>query len=337
MIDITSMTLEHADNVHAGNMETVNRIRGIYPDVDWPNFGQKDVLYMKSRYRTEQAVSFIDMVKKAEDKDAIRLVKAYMENLPHMVTAEGHKVNLDTATDTIFATASPLYTPIFHEEVMDAVHRVLEREEMVSFGAPEIDTTMLSDGGKCIIKVRFPEVEYDIRLNKGKPDIVNPEIHFKNSYDLGWKFSMSFGAYRLVCTNGLTIGKEFTRYVKRHMPNLSIELMAGSLVKGMQAFAQETVVWKDWTERTLKTVEYDNIWDALPFSDKRREAIEGIAEEHSRKLLPESIADGSLSMWQFYNTVEQYLTHNVESEMVRIDASQKTADVFHSRTWEARN
>jgi integrase len=51
----------------------------------------------------------------------------------------------------------------------------------------------------------FPDITVEISSG----DDINPELQLFNSYDTTWPFIVILGAFRLICTNGLVIGKKF--------------------------------------------------------------------------------------------------------------------------------
>ena len=65
-------------------------------------------------------------------------------------------------------------------------------------------------------KYIFPEILVEIQNG----DQVNLELQLLNSYDSTWPFIVLLGAFRLVCENGLVVGKKFFYLRKRHVQEL---------------------------------------------------------------------------------------------------------------------
>jgi len=105
--------------------------------------------------------------------------------------------------------------------VMSADYRLITNRELLESALPLIDQyggVIPSPNNKADIEINrvfgnarsqfafdFPEREVKIGN-----DIVHPRITLMNSYDGTKRVGFRYGAYRLVCSNGLTIGKSST-------------------------------------------------------------------------------------------------------------------------------
>jgi hypothetical protein len=237
----------------------------------------------------------------------------------------------DTITNpqepVVFAKCvSDIYGLRFHEEVIYAVLETVG--EVPEFGTPEYDIVLpkIAEGGKMRMKVRFPEVDYQIR----EGDVVNPEISVFNSYDLGWKLRGLFGAYRLICSNGLVIGETWAQFAKRHLDSLLVSELVESVRGGMVQFSVQTEQWRKWAELQINENAYANLWEELPFSEKEQEKIKELPEEGTRMLLPDALRQGELTLWNFNSVVTQFVTHEIESDLRRADVESQVADAFHN-------
>lgn len=105
--------------------------------------------------------------------------------------------------------------------VMSKDYRLISNRELLESALPLIDTyggVIPSPNNKADIEVNrvfgnarsqfaFDFPEYKINIGD---DIVHPRITLINSYDGTKRVGFRYGAYRLVCSNGLTIGKSST-------------------------------------------------------------------------------------------------------------------------------
>jgi len=224
-----------------------------------------------------------------------------------------------------FSIVSEQYGLRFHEEVVFAIMETVA--EVPEFGTPEYSIVLpeIAQGGKMRLKVKFPEVDYQIRNG----DTVNPEISVFNSYDLGWKLRGSFGAFRLVCSNGLMIGEKWAQFAKRHLDSLLVSELVESVKGGMVEFSEQTNQWKRWAELKLNDDRYAVLWEQLPFSEKEKEKIEELPEEQTKLLLPDALKKGELTLWDFNSVITQYVTHEIESDLRRADIEPTIANVMH--------
>jgi hypothetical protein len=229
---------------------------------------------------------------------------------------------VDQKTDNVFNICSDIYKPVYHEEIISIVEETAAT--LPEFGESKIKVSLLANGAKLRVHVVFPEVIHEIKLN----DVVNPTIDVFSSYDLGWKLGGKFGAYRLVCTNGLTVGEIFDSFKKRHMISLDPEELAKTMLNGMNKFSDQTALWSKWAEERINKITYDTLWEELPFTKSEREKIEQIKEVATGATLKPALESGELTRWSYYNTITQYITHNITSELRQIDVLPVVTKIF---------
>lgn len=231
---------------------------------------------------------------------------------------------VDQNTDTVFNVCTDAYKPVYHELVIknleDAANALPE------FGKPEIKISLLADGAKLKVNLMYPEVDYMIKSG----DIFHPNADVKSSYDLGWKYTLDFGAYRLVCSNGLKVGEVFESYKKRHLTGLDPNILSDSLNTGMLKFSEQASLWSTWAETVMLPSMYEGMWDELPFSKPEREKIENQRSMGSGIYLPAALKSGELTVWEAFNSMTQYATHNITSELRQIDIGPKITKVFEN-------
>jgi hypothetical protein len=249
--------------------------------------------------------------------------------------AEGKYAIIDQSKpegQQLFGIASDQYTLVFHEEVVHKVHEVLN--ELPEYGAPDIDIRLPNNGGKLKMVCTFTDVEHTI-TNGNNPDKLNPKIEVFNSYDLGWKFRCLFGAYRLVCSNGLVIGDVFGQYSNRHVRTLSTTAFKEAIELGMVNYSEQIGLWRKWAEMQINQTQYDEVWEGLPLSENQQKEIEELPEARTKTLLLEDLRKNDLTLWQFQNVVTQYVTHEIPSEVRRTNLEPQIARVFENEYLKA--
>lgn len=78
--------------------------------------------------------------------------------------------------------------------------------------------------GKYYIAKFFTGREFNFGTHE-KPDIVKEQIVIQNSYNKTKSFSFMFGAFRMVCSNGLYTGEAVINYKKIHVGEIPIKEM----------------------------------------------------------------------------------------------------------------
>lgn len=241
--------------------------------------------------------------------------------------ADGYKGIINQKDGNLFNISSDIYQVIPYENILELMDEAVNRSP--EFGKAVWEIKLINQGSKIKIDVRFPEIEFPIN-----GDIINPRMSIMSSYDLGWKYSGRFGAFQLVCSNGLTIGKVFSDFKKRHIMSLDYMILKDTLHNGMIAYAEQTGLWKKWAELMMPKETYEEIWVDLPFSTKEKEKIEAMPQMGTNLLLPNLLEKEELSMWQFNSFLTQFATHHVKSEIRQVEIEpliQRTFENYEGR------
>lgn len=234
----------------------------------------------------------------------------------------GRYAIVDQNTDVVFNVCTDAYRPVYHELVIKNLEDAAAK--LPEFGKPEIKVSLLDEGAKLRVNLMFPEVDHVIKTG----DVLHPNADVLSSYDLGWKYRFDFGAFRLVCSNGLKVGEVFESYKKRHLTSLDPNILSDSLNAGMLRFSEQTDLWKKWADQKVLPELYENMWEELPFSKPEREKIENLRSAGSGLMIPAALRSGELTMWDAYNVMTQFATHEIKSELRQIDIGPKIARVF---------
>jgi len=231
-------------------------------------------------------------------------------------------VDIKSETPTPFAIVSDEYKLTKHEEVLDEVLTALK--ELPEYGEPDIKPKMINGGAKMIVEITFPEVDFEIRPG----DKINPKAIIRNSYDLQWKLSMEYGARQLVCSNGLIAYRKKGGSSMLHRQNLSLLEITKALSEGMAEYSEQVGIWKEWAQKQLDSAETEKILEALPFGEKYNEKILSLPQTSTGLTIQEMLEKDELTKWDMYSVVTQFLTHEVESEMVKAEKGEEVAKIF---------
>jgi hypothetical protein len=234
----------------------------------------------------------------------------------------GRHAIVDQNTDMVYNVCTDLYQPVPHEVVIDLVEQAAL--SMPEFGKPTFKVELLQAGAKLKVEALFKEIDYEIR----KGDTINPKIDVFSSYDLGWKFGGRFGAFRLVCSNGMTVGKVFSSFKKRHLTSLDSSELKTSMLSGMSIYSEQTQLWSKWAETNILPEMYENIWEELPFSKAEREKIEALPQAGTGVTVAQLLERKDLTVWDFSNSVSQFATHEIRSEIRRVEIEPDIAKAF---------
>ena len=137
------------------------------------------------------------------------------------------------------------------------------------FGAPNVGLYFTDDGGIMYAKMTFPEV---IEIQKDDP--VKPQVVITNSADLKKRFTMSFGAFRMICENGMVIpDSRFPNYVMirnlHKQGTLNLDEAIAKMLVGFEDFSETLDIWKLYAELQLKDEAIRNILENSGLSERQ--------------------------------------------------------------------
>lgn len=218
---------------------------------------------------------------------------------------------------------SDKYELVPHQLAIQPVEQVLE-QVIPEYGIPEVTTEFSPDRAKMVRTYRFPDVGLEVKKN----DLVNPSFSVHNSLDGNWSYRHLLGAFRVVCSNGLTVGEEFYSYSKRHRSGV-MDFNVEDIREAIAAMDQQLIRWQEWTQRSTSVDKYvDTIQKlglgvrAIKWIDQEIERQVGAAVRHpdqeettdeKRPLELERTVLPPLDYWTFYNVLTAYTTHQVRS------------------------
>ena len=230
-------------------------------------------------------------------------------------TARGYKAIVDANTGKVFSIVSNDYRIITHEQAIEQVQSIIEKTE--DLGGYDLKVRFYNDGGRMRCTFTFPRIAAEIQ----RGDIVNLQLHLSNSYDVTWPFTVVLGALRLVCTNGLVVGKKILHIKKRHVYELDDLNIEETITFATDLFQKQSGEWKDLDNIPLEPAVYGQVMEAMQFG---KQATEEIVDQISQEATGYDEHDFPLmSLWAFYNVITWYLTHRAVSLNHRVEMEKR--------------
>jgi len=234
-------------------------------------------------------------------------------------------INSDTGRPYSMVTGS--YEILTHEEALKHVDMVLANNPQL--GTPSLNINMYPDHtGNPEAKMKavytFPDVQYEVENG----DLINPTITILNSYDLSWAYKVLFGAYRLVCTNGMVVGEKFLEYRKEHHQDINLERISELLIQNMERMSDQIGLWHSWLDRVTTSSEYERIVRGIGFNKTQLEEIHEEVEVSSNVRL-DDFRIKSISYWVLFNLITQYITHRVENPVKQHRLNGRVRQLFY--------
>jgi len=213
-------------------------------------------------------------------------------------------INMDTGNK--LSNVSKRYTLVKNEEVFQPfVNR---------FGVQNVSRFIEYGRGKFAHMRINTGREFNFGTEE-KPDIIKEQIIVENSYNKTRSFRFMFGAFRLVCTNGLYSGNCSMKYKKIHVGEIPVQEIINNVINNYEKNSFE--LWKSFKEipltleaelKMLETFEAFEIkeenkhsWDLN--SQIRRRAI--------RLVTAEASVDNQRNGWGLFNQINRAIEYEV--------------------------
>lgn len=201
---------------------------------------------------------------------------------------------------------------------------------MPEFGTPNIELSFQQNGGRMLAKIKS-----DKGIEIAEKDIIFPQLMMSNSADLSKRFTLAFGALRMVCTNGMVIpdkrfseNDESLNIKKLHKEGtLNLDTILQSMVSVGQNLTQAISVWENYTKKAITRVEMENIVEGIMPPTHYKEMLEMEIRGGSGNL-DQAFQTGTTTAWNAYNAITQYLTDNGKNEDTAIDRSRQISERF---------
>ncbi len=154
-------------------------------------------------------------------------------------------------------------------------------------------------------------IEYEFNTRTAvvaKGDVVALRIIARNSFDGTSKSSISVGAVRLVCLNGMTSFRQDLSMSVRHTTNVTPQFVVNVLHQAMDEWSELNGVWSSMARVPVSQEQGFTIIDNLTKRGVYAERFaKAVTDVWSRPTYRE---DEARNIWNLYNAHTQVLTHN---------------------------
>lgn len=254
-----------------------------------------------------------------------------------LVRADG----VDTRYDALYrgdtgdqlSVVSRDYQLITHAEAVDAVYGYLD-----ALGEPyeEFRAGLTNQGKRLFAEVKLPHREFDI-----DGDGIQPSLVVENSLDKTRSLSTSFGAFRLICSNGAIIGRRIVNINLTHYRN-NIDLdkilyaIDQGIHEGIEFFANSArdminVPAGPTIQEFLENENYPVLFRYMVAEEMMKQELANFEmKKVSNVEKPVEVTDVSKEVTQylFWNILTQVATHRVVSQGKRVVIDRAIAKQF---------
>jgi len=213
--------------------------------------------------------------------------------------------------DTILNVCSDRYELVRNEEIFPVIRGILNDSGM-----------KFTESYSMVNNARFYAdyvIENESTFIGTKNDIVKPLIRVRHSYNGLTKYAITFGYFRLICSNGLVIpveGKEATNLHIAGRHTTAIRTSLDLLMEKLQYFVvNQNVLSNNFNTLSDQWVKdpKDRITEVLEYSGITDRAIETVFNSVQNEAT--QLYNGNINDWLIYNGVNQFI-HNGDNKKV---------------------
>jgi hypothetical protein len=231
---------------------------------------------------------------------------------------------VDDRTGKEYAPVTGRYVPVQHSKALNDVEMAIA--ENPEYGETKRCIRVYGAGAKMVAEYKFPE--RPVTIDNG--DDVIPSITIRNDYGSAWSYSVMFGAFRLICSNGLVIGDIGLRFKRKHT-FICNSFNTQMLSKGMHVFSEQKNIWQGWLNDMWTTEKVNDTLKKMDIVPEKTcfNEVTGMHEIGTDMTIANELTvHGVISKWIFYNILSQYITHHVKSITRKVYLEEKIKRLF---------
>lgn len=239
-----------------------------------------------------------------------------------------HRAIYNEDADRVITVATSSYTIIDHKQLVENAAYELEK---AGYKDLDCEVTMINGGDKIV--TRFKDTAHPMKIGNEE---IYPTFVIKNSYDLSWAAAVVGGIFRQVCSNGAYVGHA-NGYQRRHIGNSVSSNMDHILTQVTSEMKFVEAKFKSMINTAAKRGVPLNI-NQLRLSDAEKAKLLNLHELSSGASLnlttnqdgkeQWSMAEAGHSVFNLYNLVTEFVTHQITNPVRRDALSVATNKLF---------
>ncbi len=190
-------------------------------------------------------------------------------------------------------------------EIFKAIDRLILGSQTLKTDGMAIRDQVAYAGGRTIRSYVFPEHEVKI----GPSDVTQLRINVLNSYDGSTNLQVMAGGYRVVCANGMVIGRNIAKYSARHTSAFDERIVARQIAASLDSFVEAGKNWHTWATTRITDEQAMKLIDAHVGVDSQgRSKSEKTRADIVGYWFTERAEIGS-NLWALFNALTYWSTH----------------------------
>ena len=152
------------------------------------------------------------------------------------------------------------------------------------------------------------------------------------SYDTSLAHRTLVGGFRVICTNGMIVGKLLGEYKRKHTVGLNLEAAKRVLTNGMNNYEKAQELWLSYTTRNASMKEV-MAYESLGFQQMEKRSIENKIKEQGKVIAwddddkEKCIVD--INAWELFNIYTDEATHRITDLNRQSKVQDAISHTFH--------
>tara|TARA_Y100000310_G_scaffold71589_1_gene67472 strand:+ start:10562 stop:11431 length:870 start_codon:yes stop_codon:yes gene_type:complete len=156
------------------------------------------------------------------------------------------------------------------------------------------------DGGRTFRQYFFPA---HMAAVKDSSDEIMLRLLVNTSYDGSSALKFQFGAFRMVCSNGMIVGTKFAQAYGKNTLNLKVNRIVTQLAAGIKGYLDETQQWIKWASNQITDAQATSVIQALPGINKK-------LEEKLQLMWKDEKDELGATQWALFNALTYWSSHD---------------------------
>lgn len=226
----------------------------------------------------------------------------YVEGSKGMIAVPGKKAIVREDTQQVLSIMSDSYVPVANKSILTTFADIADKA-----GIQWYTGKCYTPGNKTYMEIVFPENKLNVGKIQGQDDVLDLRCYLVNSFDGTTAALFKAGFFRLICTNGMTVGQTDMQISYRHIGNVNAKL-----VENFQAYLMNKIDEAGKTIYKLTDTSFSDpesvkvLFDGSDWVGQR--AQKELYEEWKRQ-------QNSLNGWIIYNVFTYVITHIIKANI----------------------
>lgn len=252
-----------------------------------------------------------------------------LRNVGHVVRTTtvipDYKAVVDKNTGHTFAIVKNGYKLVHHQDVLEQLDEICN--QFPEYGTPSREVWLDRQGGKMRARWVFNGIDFEIAPG----DVVHPTIETLGSYDTSFAQRTQMGGYRLVCSNGMMVGKILAAYQRKHTAGLDMNVARMVLSDGMNQYSETVGLWRSFIDRNAISNEVF-CYETIGFNKEEKLHLEAEVRRTGKVIQWDDEKPDErkveINAWDMYNLLTWEASHTVNDLQRQVKINDGIASTF---------